>query len=485
LVALLGVATAAPALAVSEVKLEVNDNCVEPNWPCWATPGSNQPAAKVALASGGSVAFMDHAKEANLAWTGSAPTCELSVPVSPTVAKTGWEGKCTFATSGIYNFESTTMFKELGLDYTKYEIVVGGTPKAKTMAPSLDSQTEVTLNGSVSPEGSAVEYHFEYEGPGVTGKKSTANTPLGATDFVSHSVSQTVSGLQPGSTYKIELVVNYGASEALGGPETFTTPVATAPMVTTTAASGLHETAATLNGKVDPEGGEETKYWFEWGIGSGASYENRTPEVSLSSDGAQHVASLGLTELSAGTEYHYRLVAQNKIGGPTMGSDVKFETESPPPAKKTEPPSEPSPPAGTPPPTTPILLSTLPKPEEKLAILPVPLVPGSLKLTTPRHSANVHGTIAVAQSGAGGRLEVDLTTKSAFVSKARNAGSKRVRVGRFVRQNVPAGKLSFAVALTAQGKRALTRRHSLPLTVTLTLTRGASSTIVRSVTLRS
>jgi len=89
--AVLGAAVAiVPALAAapSEAKLEVNENCVEPAWPCWATPGSSQPALKVTIASGGSVTFIDHGREANIAWTGTPPTCEPSVPVAPAVAKT-------------------------------------------------------------------------------------------------------------------------------------------------------------------------------------------------------------------------------------------------------------------------------------------------------------------------------------------------------------------------------------------------------------
>jgi hypothetical protein len=127
--AVLGAAVAivpAPAFAAapSEAKLEVNENCVEPDWPCWATPGSGQPAAKVTIASGGSVAFADSKTAANIAWTGTAPTCESAVPVAPAPPKTGWEGKCTFATPGTYNFESSTLFNDGVDNYTKYEVVV-------------------------------------------------------------------------------------------------------------------------------------------------------------------------------------------------------------------------------------------------------------------------------------------------------------------------------------------------------------------------
>ncbi len=151
--AVLGAAVAVvPSLATgtsapSEAKLEVNENCVEPDWPCWATPGSSQPASKVTIASGGSVTFADSKTAANIAWTGTAPTCEPSVPVAPAGPKTGWEGKCTFAMPGTYNFESSTLFKEPGLDYTKYEVVV----EASTTTPPTGTTGEGGSKGGSAP----------------------------------------------------------------------------------------------------------------------------------------------------------------------------------------------------------------------------------------------------------------------------------------------------------------------------------------------
>ena len=131
-------------------------------------------------------------------------------------------------------------------------------------------------------------------------------------------------------------------------------------------------------------------------------------------------------------------------------------------------------------------LVTPPAPEEGFRLGPA-LIAGSAKLTAARHASTVHGSVEVGQAGVGGRLEVDLTTKAAFVSKARRSGSKRVRIGRLTRHSVPAGKLSFALSLTARGKRALAHRHSLPLTVTIALTptQGSASIISRSITLHS
>ena len=133
LAALAGPTTAVtPALAAAaEAKLEVNENCVEPDWPCWATPGSSQPASKVTIAGGGSITFADAGTAANIAWTGTAPTCEPGVPVAPTAPATGWEGKCTFTTPGTYKFESTTLWPE----YTRYEVAVEGAATGTTGEP--------------------------------------------------------------------------------------------------------------------------------------------------------------------------------------------------------------------------------------------------------------------------------------------------------------------------------------------------------------
>ena len=259
--------------------------------------------------------------------------------------KTGWEGKCTFTTPGIYNFESSTLFKEAqsaygnNINYTKYEIVVAGTPTDAPASASGETQTEATLNGSIDPAGNAVEYHFEYEGPGVTGKQSTPTATLSAADFVSHTVSAPVTGLQPDMTYNFQLVATYGVGKTSVSGATekmFTTHAVTAPTATTLAAEGLKETEATLNGKVDPEGGTETEYFFEWGAGSSGAYEHTTKMVSLPSDGAEHQVSATVTGLTSGSEYHYRIVAKNKLG-PAQGHDLTFTTASPP------PPNTPSP----------------------------------------------------------------------------------------------------------------------------------------------
>lgn len=147
LAALLGAAVAVlPALAAapSEVKLEVNENCVDPAWPCWATPGSGanpMPASKVTIATGGEVKFADGTKTAAaVVWIGSAPACS-GVPTS---AASKWEGSCRFETAGTYKFESSTLFNDGVDNYTKYEVLVEGAPTGTTTTTTTTTTPTTT-----------------------------------------------------------------------------------------------------------------------------------------------------------------------------------------------------------------------------------------------------------------------------------------------------------------------------------------------------
>ncbi len=473
LVVQLGAAAAvSPALATaSEVKLEVNQNCVDPNWPCWATPGSESPALTIKIAAGDEVMFTDHdaSTAATVVWTGSAPTMCSDIPAS---ASTPWGGKCEFDQPGKYKFESATLFDNENTpygnaNYTKYEIVVAGTPTDATTSASGETQTEAMLRGSIDPEGNTVEYHFEYEGPGVTGKQSTPTATLSAADFTSHSVSAPATGLEPGMTYDFQLVATYGVGKTSVSGATqkmLTTQAATAPAAITLAAEGLKETEATLKGTID-SGGEATEYFFEYGTDT--QYGQTTAKATLSANGGNQSVSATLKGLIIGTEYHFRLVAKNKQG-PAEGLDRSFKTMSPPTKEPSPTPTPPTPTGGSPTATASISPSSG---QPKTEPAPGPLF-GSLALASTQHGAVVHGSLVVSSAGSEGRLQIELLTKGAAAV-----------AGRFVRSSLHAGKLTFSLSLSAQAKRALHRHHKLALTVKIVLTpeHGAAMTIKRSV----
>jgi hypothetical protein len=101
---------------------------------------------------------------------------------------------------------------------------------------------------------------------------------------------------------------------------------ATPPFVQTLAASGVTQTAATLNGTVNPDN-LATTYHFEYGLTT--AYGSSTPTQSAGSDFAGHSESAAISGLSPGTTYHYRIVATNAIGT-SDGADMTFKTASPP-----------------------------------------------------------------------------------------------------------------------------------------------------------
>jgi plastocyanin len=409
-----------------------------------------------------------------LKFTGGPETSCSGIPQMATepIGAFHWEGECTFSTPGLYTFICTVHPTEM-----KGSITVPGTPTASTEPATEVTQTGARLNGAVKPEGNATEYHFEY-GTTTVSEHTTGTLSAGLADFGNHPVLAELTGpLSPGVKYRFQLVAIYGASKTVvGGERTFTTPVPAAPTVSTGQATSPTEGEATLKGTVDPNDGEATEYTFEYG--TTPNYGQSTEITSLPADNINHPVSATLTKLTPGTEYHFRLVAKNKLG-PAMGEDHTFKT-----LLTSSPPSEQSPPT-----TTTATTSTTPPPPPTTTTLveppPGPPIEGSPSLGASQHGSLVRGSLNVSQSGAGGRLEVDLLAKRASLAKTRHSGA--VRVGRLVRASVSAGKVSFSVALTAAGKRTLARKRRLALTVKITLTppQGTTVSITRSVTLRS
>jgi hypothetical protein len=101
--------------------------------------------------------------------------------------------------------------------------------------------------------------------------------------------------------------------------ETSVTP----PVVTTSPASSIGETGATLNGSVLGE--TASTVYFQYGTSSayGAATTSQTVAASINSRGV----SAGVSGLAPGTVYHFRVVAEN-AGGPRYGADQTFTTGS-------------------------------------------------------------------------------------------------------------------------------------------------------------
>jgi plastocyanin len=106
---------------------------------------------------------------------------------------------------------------------------------------------------------------------------------------------------------------------------------------------------------------------------------------------------------------------------------------------------------------------------------------GSPSLRSSQRGGSVKGSLDIAQAGAGDRLEIDVFVKSGSLARAKR--STPVRVGRFVRSSVSAGRMPFVMKLDARARSALKRHRRLALTVKIALTPlyGEPFTVARGV----
>lgn len=253
-------------------------------------------------------------------WTGgpATPSCTAGVPVDS--SGTSWTGDCSFSQAGSYPFVCTVHPAMTGS--VSVTSSGSGAPTASTSAATSVNDTTATLKGSVNPNGLATEYFFKY-GTTTSYGQTTGKTAVGSgTSAVAASTG--VTGLSAATTYHFKLVAENSSGTTEGGDVTFTTPGP--PLATTSTATPVGNTTATLRGSVNPRG-HATTYFFKYG--ETASYGQETSVISAGSGTSSTPVSAPLTGLSPETTYHFRLVANNSSGEAT-GSDQTFTTTSTP-----------------------------------------------------------------------------------------------------------------------------------------------------------
>jgi hypothetical protein len=197
---------------------------------------------------------------------------------------------------------------------------VAGPPNVTTDSPTDLTVGLATLNGTVNANNGTTDVTFEYGLGNSYGSTVTADQSP-AVENTSTAFSKVITGLSPNTTYHYRTVgVNFMGT-TVGNDRTVTTLQATQPpSVTTSAASGVTSTGATLNGVVNPNG-SPTTYFFRWG--KTTSYGQVTSTTSAGSGTSGQSVPTSISSLSPNTTYHYRLVASNTFGI-TNGSDQTF-----------------------------------------------------------------------------------------------------------------------------------------------------------------
>jgi hypothetical protein len=324
-------------------------------------------------------------------------------------------------------------------------------PEATTSPASRVTQAQATLNGTVNPRDVDTSDYFEYGTSSEYGSKTPEVDGGAGTGSVSQSA--TITPLEADALYHYRLVASSVGGTTYGGDRTFTT-LPYAPSVVTGTASSVETTSATLNASVDPNGEALTSCRFEFGAST--SYGLSVPCASSPGSGTSAVAvAAPLADLTAGSTYHFAIVATNR-GGASSGADQAFTTQAPALA---------TPPAAAP------LSAALSEELTAQAALPA----GELK-TQQAHGAELASRSLRANRS--GNVSVEVTCPAAETSCS---GTVTLRTVNAVSADVAAGesKKSKAAILTlARGSFTAPGGHST--TVNLHLSAGARTVLARS-----
>jgi hypothetical protein len=206
-----------------------------------------------------------------------------------------------------------------GSDRTFTTLSATGPPVVTTNPATLIASFSATLNSSVDPHGLTTSIHFQY---GTTTSYGLTTAPQSKTGNTFQPISANISGLMASTTYHFRIVAANSAGTTYGSDRTFTTLTATgAPVVTTSAATNIATSSATLNGSLDPHG-LTTSVSFQYGTTT--SYGHTTAMQSQTGNTYRNIAA-NISGLTTHTTYHFRIVATNS-GGTRLGSDRTFTT---------------------------------------------------------------------------------------------------------------------------------------------------------------
>jgi hypothetical protein len=194
-------------------------------------------------------------------------------------------------------------------------------PDVATGAASITGDTSATVNGTVNPDGVALEEcTFEYgptESYGQSASCAESPAEIGTTAKAVHA---DLGGLAAETLYHYRLAAKNPNTTIRGSDATFKTP--SKPTIVAQWAVEVGIAEATVKAQLNP-GNSPTTYRFEWETDT--SYGNVTAEIPIGSGEADQTVSFYLDGLAPGTVYHYRVVAANGLGI-AEGADHSFTT---------------------------------------------------------------------------------------------------------------------------------------------------------------
>lgn len=318
----------------------------------------------------------------------STPAANINKPGTPTTAITH-----KFLKAGTLEVVEKIHTDDLAsptLEVASKVLISASAPSATTEAAKLTGPVSAQLKGTVNAAGSTVEECvFEYGESTSYGKtvKCNPEKPAGSAPV---PVTAALEGLKEHITYHFRLRVKSSSGEATTADRQFTTTPP--PLVTTGGSEAVTTSSATLTATVNPQGAAIAACKFEYGTTT--SYGSTAACGSLPGAVSEPVTvTAAIAGLTAGTAYHYRIVATS-VNGTAQGVDGTVTTGTPPPVEEHKPPV-----GESKPPPVEEHHGVLSYNAAKMAISGTAKVPKSgafkLKLTCPAGSGLCSGTIVL------------------------------------------------------------------------------------------
>ncbi|HEX3909782.1 MAG TPA: hypothetical protein VHW67_03645 [Solirubrobacteraceae bacterium] len=196
------------------------------------------------------------------------------------------------------------------------KFTTSGPPRITAKPVGAIGHDTATLNAEVNPDEIETTYRFEYGESIEYGQQA----PAGGADIgkggTPVAVSAPLTGLKLGVTYHYRVVAENAFKTTTGPDQTFTT---IPPALTSSWASGISATEATLNAEINPLG-NDTTYYFQYGPEpcapnpAACTSSPVPPGEDIGSGEAAITKTLKLTGLEADSTYHFRVIAINSLG---------------------------------------------------------------------------------------------------------------------------------------------------------------------------
>jgi uncharacterized protein (TIGR03437 family) len=205
-------------------------------------------------------------------------------------------------------------------------------PASATIAPTVTTSaatsitiSSATLAGAVNPNGSDTQVWFSYgTNNSLSGALTTPHQDLGS-GAAALPFTASIAGLTANTTYYFEAVAQSGSKTVQGSILSFTaTSSGRVPTVSTSAATSIAISSATVGGAVNPNG-LDTHVWFSYSTNALMTGASTTPQQDAGSGTAASSISANVTGLASNTTYYFQAVAQNS-SGTVMGSVLSFTT---------------------------------------------------------------------------------------------------------------------------------------------------------------